>query len=137
MEAQSKLWPATERILREKGSAAGPLEIFIAQAMNEVLDMHLQRIRGVTDHLPNVALFMLVFIASASLVVAGFNVGLAGSLNRWRMTTFTAVLAVAMLIIIDFDLPQRGFIRVSQVPLVNVIDAMETSLSGTPTSRQP
>ncbi len=48
------------------------------------------------------------------------------------MTILTSVLAVVMLIIIiiDFDLPMRGFIEVSQIPLEKVIDEMRTSLSG-------
>ena len=135
MEAQKKLWPATMQMVQDKGGAIGPLEISIVQAINEVLDMQVQRARGATDRLPSVVQFMLVFIAAASLAVAGFNSGVTGALNRWRMTIFTTVLALVMMIIIDFDLPMRGFIGVSQRPLENVINEMESSLSGTPTSK--
>lgn len=134
MMVQAKLWPATVRMVKDKGGAPGPLEISIVQAINEVLDTQGQRVKTATDRLPSVALLMLVFIAAASLAVAGFNSSLDGAPNRWRMTILTSVLAVVMLIIIDFDLPMRGFIEVSQIPLEKVIDEMETSLSGAATT---
>jgi len=134
MMVQAELWPATVRMVKNKGGSPGPLEISIVQAVNEVLDMQGQRAKNATDRLPGVTLLMLVFIAAASLAVAGFNSGLSGSLNRWRMTILTSVLAMVMLIIIDFDLPMRGFIEVSQMPLEKVIDGMETSLSGSSTT---
>ena len=99
-----------------------------------MLDTQGQRVKTATDRLASEALLMLVFIAAASLAVAGFSSGLDGALNRWRMTILTSVLAVVMLIIIDFDLPMRGFIEVSQIPLEKVIDEMEASLSGSSTT---
>ena len=135
LEAKSKLWPATVRMVQD--SSANPMKVSIVRAMNKVYDMHALRLRGVYDYLPGVVLLMLVFIAAASLAVAGFNAGLTGSMNRWRMTTFTVVLAAVMFIIIDFDVPQRGFIGVSQDPLVDVIDEMKASLSSRSTSKQP
>lgn len=134
MMVQAELWPATVRMVKGKSGSPGPLEISIVQAINEVLDMQGQRAKNATDRLPGVTLLMLVFIAAASLAVAGFNSGLDGPLNRWRMTILTSVLAMVMLIIIDFDLPMRGFIEVSQMPLEKVIDGMETSLSGSSTT---
>ena len=55
---------------------------------------------------------MLLFVAAASLSVAGFNAGISGRLNRWRMTIFALVLVGVMLVILDFDQPLDGFIRV-------------------------
>jgi hypothetical protein len=46
-----------------------------------------------------------------------------------RMTLLTLVLASIIVVIIDFDLPQRGFIRVSQESLLAVIRDMEADLT--------
>ena len=82
-------------------------------------------------------LLMLVFIAAASVTVAGYNAGLSGSLNRWRMTAFTLVLAAVLSIIIDFDVPQRGFISISQNSMVYLIHDMEAALEDPASKSSP
>lgn len=71
---------------------------------------------------------MLVFIASAALAITGFNAGLSGVIGRWRFSLFALVLTSVMYVIIDFDLPRDGFIRVSQATLLTLIDDMEQTL---------
>lgn len=127
VQAQAKLWPATERIIHRK--PPGPIEASLVAAINEVIDMHTIRAVAVVDRLPQVVLWMQLFIAAASLAVAGFNAGLSGRMSRWRMTALTFVLTAVIIVIIDFDMPQRGFIRVSQEPLVTVIRDMEADLA--------
>jgi hypothetical protein len=127
LQVQAKLWPATARMV--KGKPAGPIEASIVQAINQVLDAHGTRLAKLLDRLPTIVLVMLVFITAASLAVAGFNAGISGGMNRLRMTLLTLVLASIIVVIIDFDLPQRGFIRVSQESLLAVIRDMEADLT--------
>jgi hypothetical protein len=72
---------------------------------------------------------MLLFVSAASLSVAGFNAGISGQLNRLRMTTFALVLMGVMLVILDFDQPLDGFIRVNLDSLTNIINEMEANLA--------
>jgi hypothetical protein len=127
LQLQAKLWPATAQMV--KGKPAGPLEVSIVLAINAVLDAHGTRLARLLDRLPTIVLVMLVFITAASLAVAGFNAGISGGVNRVRMTVLTLVLASIIIIIIDFDLPQKGFIRVSQESLLAVIRDMEADLA--------
>ena len=127
LQVQAKLWPATAQMV--KGKPAGPIEASIVLAINNVLDAHGTRLAKVLDRLPTIVLVMLVFITAASLAVAGFNAGISGGMNRLRMTVLTLVLASIIVVIIDFDLPQRGFIRVSQDSLTAVIQDMEADLA--------
>jgi hypothetical protein len=126
-QVQAKLWPATAQMV--KGRNAGIIEASIVQAINRVLDAHSTRLAKVLDRLPTIVLAMLVFITAASVAVAGFNSGITGGMNRLRMTVLTLVLASVVIVIIDFDLPQRGFIRVSQESLQAVIRDMEADLT--------
>jgi hypothetical protein len=127
IQVQAKLWPATARMV--KGKPAGPIEASIVQAINAVLDAHSTRLAKILDRLPTIVLLMLVFITAASLAVAGFNAAISGGMNRLRMTVLTLVLASIIVVIIDFDLPQKGFIRVSQESLLAVIRDMEADLT--------
>ena len=127
LQAQSKIWPITERMV--KARPAGPVEVSIVQSINEVIDMHTKRLAVSFDRLPWIVLLMLLFLASASLAITGFNAGLSGRMNRWGLTVLILVLAAVMLVITDFDRPVRGFVQVSQRSLEDVIRDMEATLS--------
>ena len=71
---------------------------------------------------------MLLFIAAASLGVAGYNAGIQGRMSRFRMTALTLVITGLMLIILDFDRPGDGFVIVDEFSIENVIADMEADL---------
>ena len=127
LQAQSKIWPATERMVKAK--PAGPVEVSIVQSINEVLDMGTKSRAVHFDRLPGIVLLMLVFIAGASVAITGFNAGLSGRMNRWGLTSLVLVLAAVMLVITDFDRPVRGLVQLSQRSLEDVIRDMEATLS--------
>jgi hypothetical protein len=112
LQAQSKIWPTTERMVKSK--PAGPVEVSIVQSISQVIDMHTKRLAVSFDRLPGIVLLMLLFLAGASLAITGFNAGLSGRINRWGLTLLILVLAAVMLVITDFDRPIRGFVRVGQ-----------------------
>jgi len=64
----------------------------------------------------------------SSLLVPAFNAGISGSISRWRMTPLALVLSGVMFVIMDFDRPVSGFIRVSQASLQSAIAEMEADL---------
>jgi len=125
-EAQSRLWPALERALRDK--TLGPYETSMMQAVTEVLDTQTRRTTAAFDRMPPVVTPLLLAIAALALAVAGHNAGLKGSISRSRMAGFVLILAVLMLVILDFDRPQTGFIRLNNAPLLSVVGDMERAL---------
>jgi hypothetical protein len=127
MEAQAQLWPATKGALH--GRALGPYEAAMAQAVTDVLDAHTQRFTAALDHMPEVVSLLLLLIAALSLAVAAHNAGLTGRMNRWRMGGFTLILAALMLVILDFDRPQVGFIMLDETPLSALVNELEAALA--------
>jgi hypothetical protein len=123
LEAQSQIWPALERAL--EGKTLGPYETSMVQAINEVLDAQTRRITVAFDRIPPSVSILLLAIAAFSLAVAGSNAGLTGRFNRWRMSGFVIILTALMLLILDFDQPQTGFIRLNNSPIIALIDEME------------
>ncbi len=126
MTAQSKLWPATKSAIQ--GGPLGPYESSMVQAVNDVLDAHTRRLTAALDHMPEVVSVLLLLIAALSLAVAANNAGLSGHMNRWRMASFTLILSGLMLVIMDFDRPQIGFIMLDESPLSALIEDMEDTL---------
>lgn len=123
LEAQAILWPLTVGIVT--AGKPGPIEVSLASAINEVLDVHTERIAALVDKLPSVVVWMLVLIGASSMAVVGYNAAISGPVSRWRMMTFALVLTGIMLIIIDFDRPGDGLIRVNTVSIENTIADME------------
>ncbi len=128
LQVQSKLWPITDKIVK-LSQPDSIVTFLLVDAMNQVIDAHAIRLAAINDKLPIGVILMLIFIASASLSVAGFNAGISGRLNRLRMTTFAFVLTGVLLVILDFDQPLDGFIRVNHGSLTNIVNEMEANLA--------
>lgn len=127
LEQQSRIWPATKRVVGQDNPA--PMETSLVAAINAVLDAHTTRLAAVMDSLPKTVLWMLLFVAGASLSVAGYNAGIQGRMSRWRMAALTLVLVGLMLVILDFDRPLDGMIIVNQQGMATVISQMEADLN--------
>jgi hypothetical protein len=130
LEAQSHLWPAAKLALQ--GDVPVPLQASIVHAVNEVLNAHTRRLAAGFDRLPGVVFALLLLIAASALAIAGHNAGLKGRMNRGRMTAFAFILGALMLIILDFDRPLVGTIRLNNQSLLSVIAEMESALESEP-----
>lgn len=126
LEQLARIWPATRTVI-EQGKP-GPIEAGLVAAINEVLDAHTVRLTAVLDKLPKVVMWMLLFVAAASLSVAGYNAGIQGQMSRWRMTTFALVLTCLMIVILDFDRPNDGLVVVKHGAINSLIADMEADL---------
>lgn len=90
--------------------------------------MHATRITRFGDRLPEVVFWLLALVAAGALGVAAHNAGVSGQISRSRMATFAVVLSALIAVIIDFDQPQRGAIRISQAPLEMALKSMADDL---------
>jgi hypothetical protein len=122
----ARLWPATKAVITQ--GKPGPIEASLVTGINAVIDAHTVRITAVLDKLPKVVMWMLLFVAAASLSVAGYNAGIQGRMSRWRMTTFALVLTCLMIVILDFDRPNDGLVVVKHSAIDAVIAEMEADL---------
>ncbi len=127
LQAQARLWPVLEEGLRQE--KPGPIEASLVAAMNDVLDAHTIRLAAIFDKLPLFVTWVLVFISAATLAVAGFNAGISGRISRWRTTALAMVMTGVMLLILDFDRPVDGHIRVTQRSMIAAVAEMEADLA--------
>ena len=127
LEAQRRIWPLTRQVVGD--GARGPVEAGLLSAITELLDMNTIRLAAVVNKLPAPAIYLLAVIAAVALAVAGYHAGSDGRISRWRMTVFALVLAAMMVLILDFDRPRAGFIRLDHLSIVAVIEDMKADLS--------
>ena len=93
------------------------------------MDSDAIRLAAIFDTLPSIVLMLRLFIAAATVAVAGFNTGISGRMSRWRTTILVLVLAGIMLVILDFDRPNTGFIDVNEDAILSVIAEMEDNFT--------
>ena len=126
MTKLAMLWPTTKKVVQQNNP--GPIEASLVAGINNVIDAHTIRLTAAVDKLPQVIMWMLLFISAASLAVAGYNAGIQGRMSRWRMSAFALVLTCVMLVILDYDRPNDGLIKVNNISINAVIAEMEAEL---------
>jgi hypothetical protein len=126
LTAQSRIWPATERVM--KAGPVSPMEVALMASVNDVIDMHTERVTTSFDTLPQVVFWTLLFIATVAVMIGGYAAGLSGFICRYRMFAFILALAATIHLIVDFDRSMRGFISISQKPMISTISDMEARL---------
>ena len=125
-EKLSMLWPATIKAFG--GVPSGPVHTSVAASINEVIDNFAERNHALHDRLPDMVLVLLCFIAAVALSFVGHNAGVAGQISRWRLAILALVFTGVVLVIMDFDRPESGYILVSQDGIRTLLEEMRADL---------
>jgi hypothetical protein len=121
--AMQILWLAGVRSI--EGREPTEADSLLLQSLNDVIDLHEQRIAAFEYRVPQVILLLLFFLSVASLALTGYGIGLNGG-RKFFLTTGVAILVAAvLLVIIDLQHPQQGFIRVSQKSMIRLHDKLQ------------
>ncbi len=100
--------------------------LFIA-SLNEVIDVHTERLAAFRQHVPESVLLLLYFVAAVAMAVTGYAAGL-GDQRSLGPTVATAILiAIVIVVIMDLDRPRRGLITVSQQSMMDLRDSLNRS----------
>lgn len=86
--------------------------ILLLPALNEMIDITTTRTMATRMHPPTVIYFMLVGLALAGAVIAGFGMADGKSRQWFHRLSYAAVMTLAIYVIVDLEHPRLGFIRV-------------------------
>jgi hypothetical protein len=124
-EIQDELWAIAEDVARTEGSDVVALYV---ESLNEVIDLHTMRIvAGVYSRVPPTILWLLVAGILLSLGLVGYSAGLDGRRSPVIALVLVVSLGAVLLLVIDLDRPQDGLITVSQQPLIDLQEKMESA----------
>lgn len=118
---QDQLWDQVVAVA-EKAPDSVIVGLFI-KSVNEVIDLHTKRLNiGVYFRLPTVIWIVLYFVTILAIGSVGYQIGLFNA--RYMGITFLLILTFSsvMVLIVDLDRPQEGFMRVSQQALIDLRD---------------
>jgi hypothetical protein len=92
--------------------------------INEVIDLHSMHLAMARRHLPLPIMAMLLGTAAIGVGLLGFGNGRVGRRFSLLDSAYGTALVLALFMTIDMDYPGVGFIRVSNLTVVEVLAAM-------------
>lgn len=116
---QQDIWSQAVAATRAPGSHPN-LTMLLLPALNAMIDITTTRLMATRIHPPTIIFTMLLALALAGALLAGY--GMAGAKTRsWtHVLGFAAAMAVALYVILDLEYPRLGLIRVSDFDQVLV-----------------
>jgi hypothetical protein len=123
-QLQQEIWSESVAASRTAPSAAAAM--LLLPALNAMFDITTTRTMATRMHPPVIIFAMLVGLALASALLAGYGMA-AGRSRSWVHTIgFAAAMAVAVYVIVDIEFPRLGFIRVDAFD--QVLDDVRASM---------
>lgn len=120
---QREIWTAAVEGAREAPQAT----MLLLPALNAMIDITTTRTVALQTHPPLVVFVMLGFLALASALLAGFGMAGAKSRSLLHVVGFAAILTITVYVILDYEFPRVGLIRVDAADrvLVDVRESMK------------
>jgi hypothetical protein len=128
---QTELWPIAESLAREVPQSV-VLGMYIS-SLNEVIDLHEERVMaGLHARVPVTIFILLLSGIFLVLAMVGFNAGLMLRRSSLTAAALIVVLAAVVTLIFDLDRPGGGLLRVSQQPLLDLLQQIDAPMPGEP-----
>jgi hypothetical protein len=107
---QNEIWAQAMDACRESGAPSTTL--LVVPALNEMFDMATARTMGTKMHPPMIIYVTLGLLLLLSSLVAGYHMG-EGKGRSWvHSLAFVVAIALAFYVILDFEFPRVGIIRI-------------------------
>jgi hypothetical protein len=125
-ELHARMWDAAEAAAEARPGS--PIVALFVDSLNDVIDLQEERLTvGLYQRLPPPFLWTLFLLATLTLGVLGYHVGLSGPRSRALLPTGVVVvsLTVVMMMVVEMDRPWGRMFTVSQQPFVDTLESME------------
>ena len=119
---QAKLWQLTRQLVtRDNNPVTSGLFV---QALNDSIDAFGSRNAHLARHVPEVVLWILFATFGVTAGVLGYSAGIAAHRPPLASVLLIALIVLVTYLIIDLDRPRRGLIKVSQQPMLELLQSM-------------
>jgi hypothetical protein len=122
---KGELWAIASSALKARPSNLG-LSLLM-QSTNDTIDVSLEQLQALTTHVPTA-----IVVLTLLLVILGtLSLGLRFAIDGSRPAVLSAIYVIAYVLVInmmvDYDRPNTGFVRVSVTPLKLQLQSMQRS----------
>jgi len=120
-ELQDKVWARAVSAV-QMPEARREAALLLLPAVNQMLDMAATRIVATQMHPPGIIYVMLVGLALAAALLAGYQSAAERRYSWLHQIGFAAIVAFTVYVILDIEYPRLGFIRLDAIDKV-LVDA--------------
>lgn len=122
-QLQEQLWEQAV-VLGNDNPKSIVVGLFV-QSLNEVIDLHTERLTALRNRIPAPIWIGLLAIAVLSLAAMGYYTGLSRSRRSLTELAVAFTFAGVIGLIADLDRPQQGLLRVSQQAMIDLRQSMQ------------
>jgi hypothetical protein len=113
------MWAITQDVV-QTGYNPDVMSSF-GDSMTDLITLHERRVvGGLYSRVPQTILILLLAGSALSLGMVGYSAGLNGRRSVLSAVVMVVALGAVLVMVIDLDRPQDGFLTVSQQPLIDV-----------------
>jgi hypothetical protein len=117
-EIQEALWQQAKAVVATDKEIV-PTLLFI-QTLNELIDNQAKRLSALRNQIPNIVLLSLFVIAAVGGAFAGYAGALEPQRTRLPVYALGFLVSAVIILILDIDRPNVGFVTISQQPMIDV-----------------
>lgn len=117
LRLQNQLWDETEAVITKERS---PITSLFAASLNEVIDVHEERVVARGNHVPEPVLVLVLLFAMVSGATIGYSSGMMIRRVNLQLYTYALTVVVLLMVVLDLDRPRRGLIQVSTTPMLDL-----------------
>jgi hypothetical protein len=123
---QGEIWSQAVAAVRTPGSSSGA-EMLVLTALNQMFDITTARVAATQMHPPVIVYAMLIGLALASALLAGYQTAGEKAYDWVHQLGFAGIVAFTVYVILDIEYPRLGFVRIDAIDqiLVNVRQGMK------------
>jgi hypothetical protein len=93
----------------------------LLQSLNSAIDLAEARWMAFQNHVPESVIYVNAAVGLLSAMLVGYSFGVNGRRNIFSMFMLAVSIALVLAVIIDLDRPRSGYIRVSQQPMIDLL----------------
>lgn len=114
---QKELWRHATEASRE---APTPITATFVTSLNETIDTEAERIEAGRARIPAAVWILLLIVAACGCLTTSYVSGEEGSRSPFSSLVLPTLVAVVLVLIFDIASPHKGFIGISQQPLIDL-----------------
>jgi hypothetical protein len=119
MRLQTEFWTRTAAYAQQDPN---PVRVgLLLQSLNLAIDLAEARWMAFQNHVPESVIYVNAAVGLLSAMLVGYSFGVNGRRNIFSMFMLAVSISLVLAVIIDLDRPRSGYIRVSQQPMIDLL----------------
>ena len=116
-DLQDEIWTQAVAAVRLPDARPGA-EVLVFPALNDMFDITTVRIVAMQMHPPSIIYVMLVALALAAALLAGYQSAGERGYDWLHKVCFASIIALTVYVILDIEYPRLGFVRIDAIDKV-------------------